>query len=244
MNPGPAHDEPSASPRSSRFYSCKLRLPPQQHRPCTCLVPGDFIRALSDTSMDIGTVDYAQDFDAAEHRCRHTGGVRRVLIFLAVTVAVLLAGSSPAQAHQPVRLTAANSTADRGPLLVDGTVSFAVYATVKGQQTRGFRFGLRSGQRLETQLLIVDKAPGNALAATALPEVVITDPRGNRTILTPDERSPFLEPYSGTKYLYLARLSGVGVGGTYQVLVRSRSTRPVEAVVAVGFREVPGSVVR
>ena len=226
------------------FTRANSGYPPQQHRPCTCLVPGHFIRALSVTSRDVGTVVYAQDFDAAEHRCRHTGWVRRVLIFLAVTVAVLLAGSSPAQAHQPVRLTAANSTADRGPLLVDGTVSFAVYATVKGQQTRGFRFGLRTGQRLETQLLIVDKAPGNALAATALPEVVITDPRGNRTILTPDERSPFLEPYSGTKYLYLARLSGVGVGGTYQVLVRSRSTRPVEAVVAVGFREVPGRVVR
>jgi hypothetical protein len=36
----------------------------------------------------------------------------------------------------------------------------------------------------------------------------------------------------------------VGVDGTYQVLIRSRSTRPVEAVVAVGFREVPGRVVR
>ena len=178
------------------------------------------------------------------HRCRHTGWVRRLAIFLAVTVAVLLTGSSPAQAHQPVRLTAANPTADRGPLLVDGTVSFAVYATMQGQRTRGFRFDLRTGERLETQLLIVDKAPGNTLAAAALPEVVITDPRGKRTILTPEERSPFLEPYSGTKYLYLARLSGVGVGGTYQVLIRSRSTRPVEAVVAVGFREVPGRVVR
>jgi hypothetical protein len=198
----------------------------------------------SATTGTISVEIFVKETNRMGHRCRHTGWVRRLAIFLAVTVAVLLTGSSPAQAHQPVRLTAANSTADRGPLLVDGTVSFAVYATVKGQQTRGFRFGLRSGQRLETQLLIVDKAPGNALAATALPEVVITDPRGNRTILTPDERSPFLEPYSGTKYLYLARLSGVGVGGTYQVMVRSRSTRPVEAVVAVGFREVPGRVVR
>ena len=170
--------------------------------------------------------------------------MRRVLIVLALTVAVLLAGTAPAQAHQPVRLTAANPTPDRGPLLVDGTVSFAVYATVQGQDTRGFRFGLRAGQRLAAQLLIVDKAPGNALAAAALPEVVITDPRGNRTFLRPEERSPFLEPYSGTKYLYLARVSSAGVAGTYQVLVRSRSTRPVEAVVAVGFREVPGRVVR
>jgi len=163
---------------------------------------------------------------------------------LLLGVVVLLAGIAPAQAHQPVRLSAANPTPDRGPLLVDGTVSFAVYATVQGRDARGFRFGLRAGQRLEAQLLVVDKAPGNALAAAALPEVIITDPRGKRTILTPKERSPFVETYSGTKYLYLARLSGVGVGGIYQVLVRSRSTRPVEAVVAVGYREVPGRVVR
>jgi hypothetical protein len=166
------------------------------------------------------------------------------MLVLVLAVAVVLAGSSPAQAHQQVRLTAANPTPARGPMLVDGTVSFAVYATVQEKQTRGFRFGLRAGQRLEAQLLVVDTAPGNALAAAALPEVVITDPRGNRTTLRPQERSPFLEPYSGTKYLYLARLSGAGIGGTYRVLVRSRSTQPVEAVVAVGYREVPGRVVR
>ena len=170
--------------------------------------------------------------------------MRRVPIVLLLALAVLLAGTTPAQAHQPVRLTAANPTPERGPLLVDGTVSFAVYANVQGQQTRGFRFGLRSGQRLETQLLIVDKAPANALSAAALSEVVITDPRGKRVVLTPNERTSFLEPYSGTKYLYLARLTGTGADGTYQVLIRSRSTRPVEAVVAVGYREVPGRVVR
>jgi len=170
--------------------------------------------------------------------------MRRALIVILLTVAVVLAGTSPAEAHQPVRLTAANPTPERGPLLVDGTVSFAVYATVQGKDTRGFRFGLRTGQKLEAQLLIVDKAPGNTLTAAALPEVVITDPRGKRTILTPKERTPFLESYSGTKYLYLARLSGAGANGTYQVLVRSRSTQPVEAVVAVGYREVTGRVVR
>jgi len=94
-----------------------------------------------------------------------------------------------------------------------------------------------------SQLLIVDKAPGNTLAADALPEVVITDPRGKRTILTPKERTPFLEPYSGAKYLYLARLSDAGANGIYRVLVRSRSTARVEAVVAVGYREVSGRVV-
>ena len=170
--------------------------------------------------------------------------MRRALVILGLVVAVLLAGTSTAEAHQPVRLTAANPTPDRGPLLVDGTVSFAVYANVQGKDTRGFRFGLRSGQRMEAQLLIVDKAPANTLAPAALPEVVITDPRGKRTILTPNERTAFLEPYSGTKYLYLARLSRPGVGGTYQVLIRSRSAQPVEAVVGIGYREVPGRVVR
>ena len=169
--------------------------------------------------------------------------MRRALIVLALALAVLVAGTSPAQAHQPVRLTAANPTPERGPLLVDGTVSFAVYASVRGRETRGFRFGLRTGQRMEVQLLIVDKPPANALTSAALPEVVITDPRGNRTVLTPDERTPFLESYSGTKYVYLARISDTGVGGTYGVLVRSRSAVPVEAVVAVGYREVPGRVV-
>ena len=169
--------------------------------------------------------------------------MRRALIILLLSFCFVLAGNLPAQAHQPVPLTSANPTPDRGPLLVDGTVSFAVYASVQGKDTRGFRFALRDRQRREVQLLITDALPGNALAASELPEVVITDPRGKRTILRPVERSPFLEPYSGTKYLYLARLSGAGVGGTYQVLVRSRSTQPVEAVVAVGYREVSGRVV-
>ncbi|MEI7631576.1 MAG: hypothetical protein WCJ73_10635, partial [Actinomycetes bacterium] len=162
--------------------------------------------------------------------------MRRALFVFLVALTVIIAGTSAAEAHQPVQLTAANPTPDRGPLLVDGTVSFAVYAKVQGKDTRGFRFGLRAGQRRDVQLLIADKSPGNLLAATALPEVIITDPRGTRTILKPVERSPFLEPYSGTKYLYLARVSGAGVGGTYQVVIRSRSAQPVEAVVAVGYR--------
>jgi hypothetical protein len=169
--------------------------------------------------------------------------MRRLLLVLLLTVSVVLAGTSPVEAHQPVRLTAANPTPDRGPLLVDGTVSFAVYATVQGKDTRGFRFGLRAGQKLEAQFLIVDKAPSSTLTAGALPEVVISDPRGKRTILAPKERTPFVESFTGTKYFYLARLSTAGVGGTYQVLVRSRSAQPVETVVAVGYREVAGRVV-
>ena len=56
------------------------------------------------------------------------------------------------------------------------------------------------------------------------------------------ERTPFYEPYSGTSYLYLARLSGSARNGTYQVTVTGRSTTKVPVVIGVGYREVPGVV--
>lgn len=154
----------------------------------------------------------------------------------------LATSAIPAQAHQPVRLTAGDSTPARGPLLVDGTVSFAVYASVKRGVTRGFRVGLRSGDRLAIQLLIPDSAPANRLPASALPLVTVIDPTGRRTSMPITERTPFYEPYSGTSYLYLARLSGSARSGTYQVSVTGRSTTKVPVVIGVGYREVPGVV--
>jgi hypothetical protein len=128
-------------------------------------------------------------------------------------------------------------------LLVDGTVSFAVYADVRKGQTRGFRVGMKSGERLEVQLLITDQAPGNQLPASALPVVTIIDPAGKRTALPITERTEFLEPYSKTRFLYLARFSERAVKGTYKVLVAGRSTTGVPVVVGVGYREVPGKVI-
>jgi len=163
---------------------------------------------------------------------------------LAATVSLLfLAFSPPAQAHQPVELTASDRTPARGPLLVDGTVSFAVYANVSQGQTRGFRVGMRRGERLEVQLLIPDRAPANRLAASSLPVVTITGPDGKRTTLPITERTEFFEPYSSTRYLYLARYSGTSVKGTYKVIVSGRSATQVPVVVGVGYREVPGEVV-
>jgi hypothetical protein len=149
----------------------------------------------------------------------------------------------PAHAHQPVQLSTADRTPARGPLLVDGTVSFAVYADVVKGQTRGFRVGMQSGERLEVQLLIPDQAPANRLSTSALPVVTIIDPAGKRTALPITERTEFFEPYSKTKYLYLARFSETATKGTYKVLVAGRSTTEVPVVVGVGYREVPGKVI-
>lgn len=160
---------------------------------------------------------------------------------IALTAALTLS-TTPAMAHQPVRLTAADATPSSGPLLVDGTVSFAVYATVRDGTSRGFRVGMRQGQRLEVQLLIPDRAPANRLAAAELPLVTVIDPAGRRTTLVIDERTPFYEPYSGTSYLYLARLSQVARSGTYRVIVAGRDAMKVPVVIGVGYREVPGVV--
>lgn len=178
---------------------------------------------------------------------RDTGRVnvcRRVLstIACAAVLLVAVAGAKPAYAHQPVTLTAADTTAARGPLLVDGTVSFAVYATVRSGSSRGFRVGLRAGDRLEIQLLIPDQPPANRLPASQLPMVRVTAPDGTQQRLPITERTPFFEPYTATKYVYLARLTEPASRGIYRVVVTGASPTETPVVIGVGYREVPGEV--
>jgi len=76
------------------------------------------------------------------------------------TLPLLICSITPASAHQPVNLSSANSTADRGPILVDGTISFAIRANfTKANQTQGFRASLKAGELVNFEYLIVDKAP-------------------------------------------------------------------------------------
>ena len=159
-----------------------------------------------------------------------------------MALAGLTATATSASAHQPVRLTSADRTPATGPLLVDGTVSFAVYASVREGAQRGFRVGMKAGERLDIQLLVPDRAPANRLGTSNLPLVTVIDPAGRRTTLTINERTPFYEPYSGTSYLYLARWSQYARTGTYQVIITGRDRAKVPAVIGVGYREVPGEV--
>jgi len=166
-----------------------------------------------------------------------------VLLALCALACASLIGAVPALAHQPVTLDSADRTPARGPLLVDGTVSFAVYATLaRPQSKRAFRVGMQAGQSLQVQLLIVDERPANALEAAQLPTVAVVSPTGQRFVLRPSERTSFYEPYSGKSFLYLARFTTIAVSGTYRIWVSGRSSSTVRAVVGVGYREVPGTV--
>ena len=145
-------------------------------------------------------------------------------------------------AHQGVNLSESDRTPARGPLLVDGTVSFAVRADLSRGERRGFRFQLETGDTLAVQLLIVDQPPENRLRSLALPRVTVTDPLGKVIRMVINERTKFYEPYGGTNYLYLSRVEKRAVVGTYKIRMTGRSSTPVETVVSVGYREVRGEV--
>jgi cytochrome b involved in lipid metabolism len=166
--------------------------------------------------------------------------MRRLAIVLSL---FLIAGINSAVAHQPVVLLNTDTTASKGPLLVDGTVSFAIRASFnKAGERKGFRADLKAGEQLSVQYLIVDKKPENALKISQLPQVVITAPNGTRVTMRINERTKFFEPYGKTNYLYLARYSAPAQAGTYSFLITSRAKSAI--TVAVGDREVPGEVLR
>ena len=104
---------------------------------------------------------------------------------LALVTAFVFLGTSVAVAHQPVVLLNSDTTAAKGPLLVDGTVSFAIRAafTKAGQKKAGASTGLfkrivssaGSGPTLAKAKFMVESQPLEALAMTE--QVIAGDPR-------------------------------------------------------------------
>ena len=166
--------------------------------------------------------------------------MKRAIVALLV---LTFLGSASAHAHQPVELLNSDTTAAKGPLLVDGTVSFAVRASfTKAGEKKAFRADLKVGDPLAVQYLIVDKKPENTLKNTLLPQLVITSPSGKSVTLKFTERTKFFEPYGKTNYLYLSRYNATAEAGTYSFTLTARAKSSV--TIAVGEREVPGEVIR
>ncbi len=163
-------------------------------------------------------------------------------MFTAVAVVAALMWASPASAHDPIILTAEQRTPADGPLLPDGTVSFALYGTIDApSDTRGFRVSFAEGDPLYLSLLIPDLEPENALAAEDLPHLIVEDPNGVITEFTTDERVPFAEPFTGTNYVRLIEDVGVAVAGTYSVTISGAV--PARFTVSVGTKELFGTEV-
>lgn len=168
--------------------------------------------------------------------------MRRTLI-ASIALALAATMATPASAHQPVFLLPTDTTPSAGPLLVDGTVSFAIRASfTKSGQKQAFRAALKEGDVLEVQYLIIDKKPENALKNNKLPLLVVTSPTGKKFTMRFTERTKFLEEYSRTMYLYLGRYSAPAEAGIYQFVATSRARAAI--TIAVGYQEIPGQVLR
>jgi cytochrome b involved in lipid metabolism len=166
---------------------------------------------------------------------------KSLVAVLVLAFSILPAGS--ANAHQPVFLLPTDTTPNAGPLLVDGTVSFAIRASfTKSGQKQAFRAALKEDDSLEIQYLIVDKKPENTLKNTMLPQLVVTSPSGKKLTMKLNERTKFYEPYGRTNYLYLARYSAPAEAGIYQFVATSRARAAI--TIAVGDKEIPGEVLR
>ena len=80
------------------------------------------------------------------------------LAFISLVTAFSLFNTGLATAHQPVELGSKNTRADQGPILVDGTISFALRAEfTKANQERGFRASLKQGELLNFDFGKVDQ---------------------------------------------------------------------------------------
>ena len=148
---------------------------------------------------------------------------------------------TPAYAHQPINLTASNSSANKGPIIVDGKVSFVIRANfTKPNQTQGFRAALKADETLYFEYLIIDKAPENRLANNKLPVATITDPAGKKTVIKFTERTKFYYPFLNTNFLYLARYDQTAIDGVYKFTLQSKTKAAIQVV--VGTLETYGEV--
>jgi hypothetical protein len=113
---------------------------------------------------------------------------RQALAAIAAAL-VVLATPTAARAHDPIILGDGQTTPERGPLLPDGTISFALYGAVGGEgDTRAFRVRFAEGDRLHLSLLIPDLPPERDLPDAALPSLELVDPSGRSRMLRPDRR--------------------------------------------------------
>ena len=167
-------------------------------------------------------------------------GMRKIV---GVLVALLvLMPASVASAHDPIILTSEQTTPASGPLLVDGTISFALYGSLESStDTRGFRVQFQEDDALYLSILIPDLAPENELGNDLLPTLEVLDPTGAVSTFEPTERVTFAEPYTGTNYVQLLEYEGVALGGIYEITIKGKAAS--RFTVSVGKIEQFGTAV-
>ena len=167
-------------------------------------------------------------------------GMRKIVVVLVALL--VLVPASVASAHDPIILTSEQTTPASGPLLVDGTISFALYGSLESStDTRGFRVQFQDDDPLYLSILIPDLAPENELGNDLLPTLEVLDPTGAVSTFEPTERVTFAEPYTGTNYVRLLEYEGVALGGIYEITIKGKAAS--RFTVSVGKIEQFGTAV-
>jgi len=166
--------------------------------------------------------------------------MRKIVVVLVALLVLMPA--SVASAHDPIILTSEQTTPASGPLLVDGTISFALYGSLESStDTRGFRVQFQEDDPLYLSILIPDLAPENELGNDLLPTLEVLDPTGAVSTFEPTERVTFAEPYTGTNYVQLLEYEGVALGGIYEITIKGKAAS--RFTVSVGKIEQFGTAV-
>ena len=166
----------------------------------------------------------------------------RAIVSLAVLVLAVLGGAGTAFAHDPIILTDTQTSPDTGPLLPDGTISFALYGTLNSAgDTRGLGVRFDSGDSVDITLLIPDRSPENELPASLLPTLRIDAPHGTSRMLRPTERVRFDESFSNTSCVRYLELDESAQAGEYRLTVTASA--PARFTLAVGTTERFGTPV-
>jgi hypothetical protein len=166
----------------------------------------------------------------------------RLLAMLPAIAGVLAILTAPAHAHDPIMLGPDDASAVEGPLLPDGTISFALYGVIEQPgDTRGFRVRFVAGDPLRVTVLIPDLAPENSLEPDRLPSLGITRPDGSTAQFGASVREPFAEPFTATNYITYIRVDEMAQAGEYAFTVRGEL--PARFTVAVGEKEQFGTPV-
>lgn len=166
--------------------------------------------------------------------------VRGLLVAL-LTVGVWM-GAGTAFAHDPIIITDQQTTPEAGPLLPDGTISFALYGVVDAPgATRGLRVQFAAGDTVNLTLLVPARDPEQSLADGDMPTLTMVRPDGSTETFTPTMRVRFDESFSGTSYVRLLEVGEPAQAGEYGLTVTSAV--PARFTVAVGTIETFGTPV-
>ena len=166
----------------------------------------------------------------------------KLLSLLAASFFLIFLSASPALAHDPLILLPEQKTPEEGPLLPNGTISFALYGSLlEGGDQRGFQFKLKPDDRLTISLLIPNLQPENELPEEKLPRLFLYRPDGSVLEGVSDIYVPFDEPFSMTRYIRIFDHVEQSIGGLHQVKIVGN--HPSRFTASIGYIESFGTPV-